>query len=267
MTQKLPYEFVYQKFIENSCLLLETEYKNNRTPLKYICKCGAESKITYSNFVKGKRCQKCKAKTNSEKQRLDFDYVKSVIEREGYKVLDGKYENNQSKIMVRCPEDHLSFIWFGGFQLGNKCKFCGINRRSKTNHYKWNPDREAIKSNNLFAKRCLGALENSLRAVGKKKNTKSYMLNGYSWKDLRDHIQSHPNWEGVKDGNWELDHIYPIKAFVEYGLTELHHIKTINGLDNLQPLLKKDNGSKKDKYDKQKFEEWLKEKGVKFNSL
>jgi len=36
----------------------------------------------------------------------------------------------------------------------------------------------------------------------------------------------------------------------------------INSLDNLQPILRKDNARKGSKYDKQEFLEWLNKKGV-----
>ena len=53
---------------------------------------------------------------------------------------------------------------------------------------------------------------------------------------------------------WDLDHRFPIKAFINFGITNL---KTINHLDNLQPLPTSVNRKKSSKYNKKKFEKWL----------
>lgn len=50
MGKKLTYEFVKNYFKEQDCELLETEYKNCDTKMKYRCKCGNESTIIFSNF-------------------------------------------------------------------------------------------------------------------------------------------------------------------------------------------------------------------------
>ena len=65
----------------------------------------------------------------------------------------------------------------------------------------------------------------------------------------------------VKNKKWEVDHVFPIKAFLDYGISDL---KIINCLDNLQPLSEYDNCSKNAKYDCVEFEKWLVSKKVLF---
>jgi hypothetical protein len=77
---------------------------------------------------------------------------------------------------------------------------------------------------------------------------------GYTPKQLKDRIMSHPNWESVKDEDWHLDHIFPIKAFMDRSISDL---KTINSLENLRPVLALENHSKNDDYDPVLFESWL----------
>jgi hypothetical protein len=84
-----------------------------------------------------------------------------------------------------------------------------------------------------------------IRSTIRVKNTSKYIVN-------------HPNWNNVKDGKWHLDHIFPITAFIEYGITD---VAIINSIDNLRPITGKENVAKKDKYDKAAFESWLKSKG------
>ena len=56
---------------------------------------------------------------------------------------------------------------------------------------------------------------------------------GYTVNELKNHIHNHPNWSNIKKNNWHLDHMFPVKAFLDYGIIDL---KLINCLDNLQPL-------------------------------
>ena len=58
---------------------------------------------------------------------------------------------------------------------------------------------------------------------------------------------------------YNMDHIFPIKAFIEY---KIEDVKVINSLDNLQPMLLIDNMKKSDKYNKEEFAKWLKTKNI-----
>jgi len=73
-----------------------------------------------------------------------------------------------------------------------------------------------------------------------KKLDYSHKLLGYTARELQSHLEKHPSWEKLKDTDWHLDHIFPIKAFFEHGITD---IALINCLDNLQPLSQKKNNS------------------------
>ena len=66
--------------------------------------------------------------------------------------------------------------------------------------------------------------------------------------------------KGNKNDDWHLDHIFPIKAFIDNGIKDL---KLINSLDNLQPISSVKNLSKGDRYDQLEFQKWLLAKGVK----
>lgn len=60
--QKMRHSFedVKKLFEDNGCKLLENEYKNAQTLMKYICSCGNEAYICYTNFRRGVRCNSCK---------------------------------------------------------------------------------------------------------------------------------------------------------------------------------------------------------------
>jgi hypothetical protein len=59
-------EDVEKLFKDNGCILLETNYVNNHTPMKYICVCGKEAEIVYTNFRRGQRCFDCGMKKKEE---------------------------------------------------------------------------------------------------------------------------------------------------------------------------------------------------------
>ncbi len=108
-----------------------------------------------------------------------------------------------------------------------------------------------------FRKRIGKALRRSFEAIGTLKQDISYKILGYTPEDLLKHLQSYPDWQKISNNKWDLDHIFPVKAFIDKNIFDP---KLINCLDNLQPLPRKDNLSKADKYDSEAFEIWLKNK-------
>jgi len=102
-------------------------------------------------------------------------------------------------------------------------------------------------------------LQNVLKVTGRVKNKKTAAMLGYDYKQLQEHVRNHSNWNNLKNTSWHLDHIFPIKAFKDYGINDL---TVINGLDNLQPLSQNINSSKNAKYNTTDFEQWLTKKGI-----
>lgn len=258
--RKLEYNFVSDFFKKNNCILLEAKYENARVPLKYQCQCGIEAAIRFDDFRKGMRCMSCGIKKTSTMRRTRFDDVKKYFEKYNYQLVSKQYINNQSPLISICPLGHDYQVTFHNFKsAGRRCKKCSYENRRGTGNPCWISDRLEVERNLLFKKKCHGLLARTLKKIGKIKieNTKSIL--GYSPTDLKNHIQSHPNWKLVcEEQQWHLDHIFPIKAFLDLGIFNL---KIINSLDNLQPLKAKDNMSKSDSYDKQEFLNWLKTKG------
>jgi Uri superfamily endonuclease len=91
----------------------------------------------------------------------------------------------------------------------------------------------------------------------KGKNTRSIL--GYHYGELKNRIQNHSNWKNVKNKKWHIDHVFPIKAFLDFGIKDM---KIINALDNLQPLEASDNMKKNDKYNVNNFKQWLLNQGL-----
>lgn len=110
-----------------------------------------------------------------------------------------------------------------------------------------------------FRKKMDKSLRRCLEAMNRDKDQKSYKLLGYTPEDLLKHLQQFPRWDELKKTNWELDHIFPVKAFTDHNIQD---IGLICCLENLQPLSRDENNSKGSTYDKQEFANWLHFKGV-----
>lgn len=312
MTQRLNQEEVQKQFEARGFKLLDA-YKNNTTPLEFICSCGIKSTISYKSFKRGSKCFSCSGKKKKTKKQ-----IVDTLKKEGYQFLSDEYKDAFSTFIVKCPEGHefetfwnnwqqgrrcptckpkiigdklrsdqkevyeyfvkegcellseyktnhkpvryrckcgnISKIAFANFKLGHRCQRCRSENMSGEKHPLWIKDREEAEFRNTIRIKCHSALRCALQAIGKKKLTRSFKLLGYTPTDLREHIENHPDWLKVKNGNWHLDHIFPIKAFCDYGIT---NVELINSLENLRPMIGKENLRKSAKYNKIEFENWL----------
>ena len=100
--------------------------------------------------------------------------------------------------------------------------------------------RHNVKSNINGRLRCRG---------GSKSGNSTFKILPYSLIELRKHIESKfqegMNWENY--GKWEIDHIIPDSWFT-YGSIDDDEFKKSWALDNLQPMWKRENASKSNKY-------------------
>lgn len=118
--EKLTFNFV-KKFFENEdCILLETEYINNCTKMKYICKCGNESSIRFDNFQQGQRCRKC----YNDNRPLDYKFISNFFNKKGFELITKEYKNNTIDMECKCANNHILNISYNKLLLGYKCNNC-----------------------------------------------------------------------------------------------------------------------------------------------
>lgn len=117
--RKLTYEFIVSVFEKEGYKVLtkKEDYKNTKTILQIICPDGEYWEVTYNHFHNGQR-RPCKP--------LDYNYVKSYIEKEGYELLDTTYKNNRTKLHIRCPKCNEIFrVHFNNFKDSqSRCPNC-----------------------------------------------------------------------------------------------------------------------------------------------
>lgn len=127
-------EDVRRAFQERGCQLLETEYINHNTPMRYIAVCGHPHKIAFSNFKAGKGdlCKDCRYRRISEKQCLGHDAIKSFFESEGCTVLNDNFRTVKDPVtyIARCGHvNTLDYNHFADQKAGRVCNKCSKSIR------------------------------------------------------------------------------------------------------------------------------------------
>ena len=119
-------EYVKSYIEENNCTLLSTEYIHASSKLEVRCnKCNTIFYPTFDNFKNaGSRCPKCAIKKISKKLKHSDEYVKSFIEKEGYKWISGEYKNAGSILELQCTKGHKYKTKFDIFNSGSRCPRC-----------------------------------------------------------------------------------------------------------------------------------------------
>jgi len=118
-SEKYTFEYVKQYFKERGCELLEKEYKNNITKMKYKCNCGNISKTVFSRFKRGGRCARCNGT-----EKLTFKYVKDYFKKRGCELLEKEYKNTSTCMKYKCHCGNISNTTFRNIQQHKKCAKC-----------------------------------------------------------------------------------------------------------------------------------------------
>jgi hypothetical protein len=121
-----------------------------------------------------------------------------------------------------------------------------------------------FRKQDLFKQRCYKMLRRFLTLTGENKTYRTSEMLGYDHIQLQEHIMNHPNYEIVKNKRWHIDHIFPLKAFLDHNIFD---VKLVNCLENLQPITMSENSKKSSNYDPIKFKKWLSEKGMKLYEI
>lgn len=131
MAEKLTLEVVREFFeIERGFKLLDTEYKNSEFPMKYICVCGNESKMSYKNAKKGRSCAECgNKKRSTSKQIYTYRFILKFFQDEGCILLEDSYPGNPlKKLRYVCSCGTETEACWSTFMRGHRCKKCGYKK-------------------------------------------------------------------------------------------------------------------------------------------
>lgn len=122
--RKLDFESVKNEFEKRGYLLLEKDYKNSKTKMKYQCPHHPDKElfISLNHLKRDEGCPYC-----SKKYKPTIDEIKLEFENRGYVLLSNTYKNNKQKLRYRCKKHDFEdlFITLSDFRNGTGCKYCG----------------------------------------------------------------------------------------------------------------------------------------------
>lgn len=241
---KHSYEYVYNCFRDKGCELLEDEYVNNKTKMKYKCSCNNISQVTFDKFRTSSKCIKC-----SGVEKHSQEYITEKYKDHGY-ILNSIYNGNKNKDDLICPEGHKIKMKFNAFQRNHRCKECYRIKCAVERHPNYNNDRTRSRRSNY--------LRFDLRKINILKEESLYDHYIQSKEEAK---LSNNRWN---KSNYTVDHIHPRIAFVDNNLDVLYGDKLVKKIcnlrENLRIILKEENTSKGGKYNQEEFMAWFNEK-------
>ena len=248
---------IVSKFENENYIVSNISRKNRKIYIDCICPNNHKINIRYDCFQRNRRCGQC----YKDDKTYSLEKVIKILEKENYEFLDDNFINVKTAFNCLCPQDHKCRIYLTHWLKGHRCRECGYEISAEKNRSK-NPDRELLKIKQKLASSLRRNLKRFMNdSIGP--NDKLYDIHNYTAEDFINHIKNHPNYENAcKNERLSIDHIFPIKAFQDYGICSLENAWIINGLDNLQPLDRFENSRKNCKYDKEKFLLFLEQKGI-----
>ena len=253
MPKRITIEIVRDAFLKAGCVLLTEEYVSNTHPLSFVCQCGTTATTTWARFRIGCLCRHCATTRANDKRRgYTIAQVKQEFSKRGMQCLEEEYRNNYTPMRYICSCGNKATIRFFCVLKGQKCDKCDSCRGST--HYNWIADRDEALFRRRFRCRVGHLVQSVLKSLGISKQFKSADILGYSTEELIQHVCSFPDWPDISKSKWHLDHIFPIKAFLDHGI---YDVRLINCLENLRPLPAHENLSKHDKYNQDDFARWL----------
>jgi 5-methylcytosine-specific restriction endonuclease McrA len=108
---RFTFDYVYTYFKEQGCELLEREYVNNSTRMKFRCKCGNDKySISFATFKKGARCDLCKKeKLSNANRKYDLEQVQKIFKERGCILLENEYRNTKHpmRYICKCGNSHM----------------------------------------------------------------------------------------------------------------------------------------------------------------
>ena len=253
MSKKLTYEYVYNYFKERGCELLESEYINARTKMKFECKCGNISDIIWNSFKQQNAyCRKC-----SGTEKLTYEYVNNYFKEQNCELLESEYINAKTKMKYRCKCGNEHTTNWNNFQRGKRCINCYKANRLGEFHPNYKIDRSRA--------RRIEYLKFNLLRLDLLKDDPLYD----NYLKVKQFTKS--TSKKSKQLEYTVDHIFPKKAFIDNNLDKKFGqvlVKKICNLrENLRIIPQFDNGSKGGKYNQEEFIKWFNIKIMKENNF
>ncbi|MGE7662668.1 HNH endonuclease [Peribacillus sp. NPDC097197] len=130
------YKEVIELFENEGCSLLELEYINSKTPMKYQCVCGNENcKVRLTDFLRGVRCKRC-----ANREPYTVEALIKLFETRGHTLIEREYKGVKDPYEYICKCGNNSKITISNLLNGNRCMKCYLTSNRGENHPNYNHD-------------------------------------------------------------------------------------------------------------------------------
>lgn len=118
---KPEFDYVKQTFENLGYLLLEDNYVNSQTKMKFWCQQGNhEHSISWSFLISGVKCGLC-----SISRKKEIDFIIKQLYLYNYILLDDIYINSNTPMSIQCNYGHITnTITWDNFKQGSRCSLC-----------------------------------------------------------------------------------------------------------------------------------------------
>lgn len=138
--KKLTIEFVKEQFEKRGHSLLSKNYTGAHSKLDYICPSGHSNSISWTNWQQGQGCFCCARKRNGQQQRLNSEFVRDELEKEGCELLEIEYVGRRVIVKYVCPNKHERSMRWDHWKSGSRCSKCSDINLSKQYQNYGNPN-------------------------------------------------------------------------------------------------------------------------------
>lgn len=144
------FNYVYNFYLKEGCLLLEKEYKNSFEDMEFTCRCGNKHKKNFINFQKSPMCNDCSkrksrkvaiensSKGKTKNKQWGYDDIYNFFLNKGCLLLSDTYKNGKQKLKYICECGKISYTTFNSFRYGGRCYECGIKKNRFSYEYVYN---------------------------------------------------------------------------------------------------------------------------------
>ena len=130
----LKWETIVAKYTEAGFSILgEPQKLRPHDPLQAKCKNGHELKLRWNGFKQGDGCKLC---TQERKRQEHLVQIINSFRSEGYELINGKYEDNYSKLELKCPSGHIWSTKWANWRQGNRCGICNGHNKQEFSEIK-----------------------------------------------------------------------------------------------------------------------------------
>jgi len=141
MPRKLNYEEVEKLYERHGCVLLEEEYKNSKTKMRFKCKCGTVGLKSYNAFKDTPRCVECsvkyRTKNTPKRNKYNIEKVREIFKEKGYELLSQEYVNYTSKLEYVCSCGTKHSMTLSNILKDKKCPYCTTLRKRRRTTIKY----------------------------------------------------------------------------------------------------------------------------------